>query len=124
MAKKNRGGRPKKIISKQQFEQLCAIQCTEAECCAFFQCDVKTLQRWVKMTYGMLFRDVYEEKRGIGKISLRRSLFQRAQDKDGPPAIAIFMAKNHLGMADKIENVVKTDGASRLIIDFGDKEKE
>lgn len=114
MPKKNRGGRPKKIISKQQFEQLCAIQCTQAECCAFFQCDPKTLQRWVKMTYGMGFEDVYEEKRGIGKISLRRSLFQRAQDKDGPPAIAIFMAKNHLGMADKLETTVVTPNAIKL----------
>jgi len=113
-----RTGRPKKIISKKDFESLCAIQCTMDECCAFFQCDLKTLQRWVKMTYKKTFSQIFEEKRSVGKISLRRSLFQRAQNPDGPPAIAIFMAKNHLGMSDKIENTIRQDEPSRLTIEF------
>ncbi len=57
------------------------------------------------MTYGTTFAKVYAQKKGKGKISLRRSLYARALSEDGPPAIAIFVAKNHLGMADKVEHV-------------------
>ena len=37
MTKKNKGGRPKKEISQQQFEAMCAIQCTQAEICFEFK---------------------------------------------------------------------------------------
>lgn len=94
-------GRPAKSINQKEFENLCRIQCTEAECAAYFQVEVSTLHRWVKLTYKTTFAKVFEAKRGDGRVSLRRSLYQRAIDTEGPPAIAIFVAKNHLGMADE-----------------------
>ena len=36
---KGKGGRPKKYIDKQLFEQLCGLQCTLEEMEAFFNCD-------------------------------------------------------------------------------------
>ena len=114
-------GRPRHKISKEEFEKLCWMQCTQEECAAWFDCDVATFHRWVKLTYGTTFAKVYAQKKGKGKISLRRSIFQRACDPKGPPAIAIFLAKNHLGMSDKIESIVDTND-SKLVIEFKNRE--
>ena len=35
-------GRPKKYIDKDEFEKLCALQCTENEICGFFDVTDKT----------------------------------------------------------------------------------
>ena len=97
----NKGGRPKAIIDKKQFEQACGIQCTKEELCALFSVTDKTLDRWVKDNYdGASFSEIYKQKRDIGKISLRRAGFQLAQKN---AAVHIFYAKNHLGMSDTIE---------------------
>ena len=99
----NPNGRPPKKIDQKQFENLCGIQCTEEEIASFFECHIDTLNRWCKNTYGMTFTEIYKEKRGIGKISLRRAGFKMAQSN---PSVHIFYAKNHLGMTDKIEQTV------------------
>jgi hypothetical protein len=117
-----RTGRPKHKISKEEFEKLCGIQATEEECASWFDCDVVTLHRWVKMTYGMTFSKVFAQKKGKGKISLRRSLLQRACDPDGPPAIAIFVAKNHLGMSDKTEISQEVTGTQTFLVQSMTKE--
>ena len=99
--KTNKGGRPKIEISQNQFERLCGIQCTKLEVCEFFNITDKTLERWCKETYdGMGFSEVFAVKRSNGKIALRRNLMQMSQNT---PAVAIFLAKNWLGMSDKQE---------------------
>lgn len=97
-----RTGRPRHIISKEEFEKLCLIQATQEECAAWFDCDMATFQRWVKLTYKKTFSQVFAEKRNKGKTSVRRTFFQEAL-KGQNAALLIFWAKNHLGMADKIE---------------------
>lgn len=116
-----RTGRPKRVIDKTEFEKLCYIQCTMEEVAAWFDCDVSTIQRWIKMTYKKTFAQVYGQKKGKGKISLRRSIYQRALDPKGPPAIAIFLAKNHLGMSDKIDNNITTSD-SKLVVEFKNRD--
>ena len=92
-------GKPKIEISKEVFERLCAIQCTKQEVCEFLAVGGDTLNRWVKETYGgQTFKEVFEVKRMSGKVSLRRTLFKLAATT---PSVAIFLAKNWLGMADK-----------------------
>jgi len=103
-------GRPKKNIDKKQFENLCAIQCTLEEVCAWFDVCDDTLNSWCKDTYGTTFSEVFKEKRQIGKISLRRSGFQLAQKN---PAVHIFYAKNHLGMTDKVETEFNPESLKR-----------
>ena len=98
MAKKT--GRPRKNIDQKMFEQCCAIQCTMLEICSFFDCDDKTLTKWCKETYGMSFSEVYDIKRGIGKVSLRRSQWRLAEKNT---AMAIFLGKNYLGQKDTVE---------------------
>lgn len=103
-------GRPRKEIDKKQFEQLCGIQCTIEEVTAVLDVDAKTLENWCKKTYGRTFSKVFNEKRNLGKASLRHSGFQMAQKN---PAVHIFYAKNHLGMRDHYE-VEDTEALSKL----------
>lgn len=92
-----RGGRPRKEIDKKIFENLCGIQCTEAEILAVLEITDKTLNAWCKRTYGMGFSDIYKEKRNYGKMSLRRAQFRLAEKN---AAMAIFLGKNILGQSD------------------------
>jgi len=109
--KKN--GRPYKVIDKDEFEKLCMIQCTKLEMCDWFCCDDKTLESWCKRTYNKGFSEIFKQKRGKGKISLRRTGFQMAQEV---PAVWIFHAKNFLGMSDKQE--IKQEVTQKTDIDY------
>ena len=100
-----RTGRPRKEIDKKSFESLCGIQCTQEEVCQFFDITDKTLNRWCRSTYGKTFSEVFAQKRGLGRISLRRAGFNMAQKN---PAVHIFYAKNFLGMTDKQEQIITT----------------
>jgi len=95
-----KAGRPKKEIDQKQFENLCGLQCTLMEFLFFFDCSDKTLDNWCIRTYGKHFSEIFELKRGSGKISLRRSQFQLAQSS---AAMAIFLGKNFLGQKDMQE---------------------
>lgn len=97
---KNKGGRPKKEIGQAEFEKLCGLQCTKEEICAFFECTDKTLDRFCKETYNRSFSDVFGEKRGLGKISLRRKQWKLA---DKSAAMAIFLGKQYLDQKDHVE---------------------
>lgn len=94
-------GRPRKEIDREQFEKLCALQCTIGEVCGFFGVQDDTLNKWCKENYdGRTFSEIFAEKRVAGKISLRRAMFQLAQKN---ATMAIFCAKNWLGMTDVVE---------------------
>ena len=99
-------GRPRKEFDKRTFENLCAIQSTIIEMCAFFECDTKTLENWCKREYGKTFHEVFREKRCKGFISLRRAQFQKAIEEKNT-AMLIFLGKNWLGQSDRQE--VKLD---------------
>lgn len=90
-------GRPKAQIDKKEFEKLCALQCTMLEFCSWFDVDDKTLSAWCKEEYGMNFSEVFSLKRGMGKISLRRTQWQLAEKN---PSMAIFLGKQYLGQSD------------------------
>ncbi len=106
MTEKNKGGRPRKEINQEEFERLCGLQCTKKEICDWFDLTDKTLERRVKDQYGVGFSEIFEKKRVKGKISLRRNLLRMSETN---ASVAIFLAKNWLGMADKQE--VSVDGA-------------
>ncbi len=89
--------RPKKELDQEQFEKLCSYQCTKVEICDFFHVSDKTLDAWVKRTYGESFSEVFAKKRSLGKISLRRSQFKLAEKN---AAMAIWLGKQYLGQRD------------------------
>lgn len=93
----NKGGRPQRDFDKAQFEKLCGIMATEAEICGWFHTTDKTLSAWCRRTYGKGFSDIYKELSATGKTSLRRLLWKHAERSY---AVAIFLAKQHLGMRD------------------------
>lgn len=109
---KKKTGRPPKIINKTEFEKLCAMQCTEAEICAWLDVTEKTLTRWCRETYDKSFSQIYAEKRGKGKISLRRMQWQLAQKS---ASMAIFLGKNYLNQRD---NPVEVEVKASLIDDI------
>lgn len=104
--------RPRKEIDQKQFENLCGLQCTLEEICGWFDVTDKTLDGWCKRTYGSSFSDVFREKRGAGKISLRRAQFRLAEKN---AAMAIFLGKQYLGQKDVVD--VTNEDKVTVVID-------
>lgn len=108
-----RAGRPKKYIDEKQFESLCGLQCTLEEICGWFGVCSDTLESWCKRTYKMNFSEVFKQKRGIGKISLRRSQWRLAEKNAN---MAIWLGKQYLGQRDEPEQSV--DSGVQIIDDL------
>lgn len=107
-------GRPRAEIDKKQFENLCGLQCTLEEICGWFGVTDKTLDSWCKRTYHASFSEVFKQKRGLGKISLRRSQWRLAEKS---ATMAIWLGKQYLGQRDQVDvnmpgNAVKDDALS------------
>lgn len=101
---KKRTGPPYKEISQRSFENLCGLQCTQEEIANVLGISVDTLERWCIREYGQKFAEVFNEKRSIGKVSLRRMQFKLAEKNT---AMAIFLGKNYLGQRDERDLEVK-----------------
>lgn len=103
--------RPKIEIDKEQFEKLCAIQCTETEIANWFKCSVDTIERWCKETYkdesgkSMSFAEAFKVYSTDGKISLRRFQFRQAEKSY---AMAIWLGKQWLGQRDNMDMSVES----------------
>ena len=114
--------RPRKEISQTEFEKLCGLQCTQQEICDWFGVTDKTLSGWCRRTYKKSFSEVFEQKRGIGKASLRRMQWQLAEKS---AAMAIFLGKNYLGQTD-VQTVAldnKDDSIKAMGDYFADKKR-
>lgn len=102
MAEKNKGGRPRKDLSDEDFEKLIAmirIQCTQEELCGVFEMDHKTLDRNIKERGEEGFSHLYKKHQDEGKASLRRAQWKAAQD--GNPTMLVWLGKQMLGQTDK-----------------------
>lgn len=86
-------------IDKEQFESLCALNCTEVEVCQVLKVCPTTLLKWCKRTYKCTFEEIYAEKSAAGKVSLRRMQFKSA--KDGNVPMQIWLGKQWLGQCEK-----------------------
>lgn len=95
-------------ISKVLFENLCSIQCTKEEICSVLDVSEKTLNSWCNDKYGKNFSLVFNEKRLLGKSSLRRMQWKLAEKNN---AMAIWLGKQYLGQKDKVE----TSGEMRVM---------
>jgi hypothetical protein len=96
-------GRPKVKIGWREFDALCVVQATAEEIAAFFGCSTDTISRAVQEKHGCTFAEYLGQKRGKGKISLRRAQMQAALA--GDKTMLIFLGKQYLGQADRIEQV-------------------
>jgi hypothetical protein len=91
--------RPETKIDLVELEKLCSMQCTDEEIAAFFGVSTKTVERRRKVER---FREIMDNAKAKGRISVRRSLFRLAAN--GNIAAAIFLAKNLLGYRDVVNN--------------------
>ena len=98
--------RPRINIDKEQFEKLCGIHCTLLELSDWFSCSEDTIERWCRREYQMSFADVFKKKSGKGKISLRRLQWQSAEN--GNITMQIWLGKQWLGQAEKVETDSRT----------------
>jgi ribosomal protein S19E (S16A) len=93
----------------QEVEKLCGLQCTAQEIADWFHVSVDTLDRRMREERHVGFAEFFATYRTSGKIALRRTMFRLAESN---AAMCIFLAKNHLGMVDKIETDITTKGQS------------
>ena len=120
MARKITGrkmGRPTIDFDIEQFEELCKIQCTEAEIAAVLKMSVDTLARCIEEVYGITFAEVFAQKREGGKASLRRAQWNTALETKNP-VMQIFLGKNMLGQADKQE--IDNNVSGNIEVTFSD----
>lgn len=87
------------VINWEEFDKLCALQCTLDELCSWFDCSEDTIERHVKKHSGMRYADYFKLKRGKGRISLRRRQFEAAMS--GDKTMLIWLGKQYLGQTDK-----------------------
>ena len=88
---KNKGGRPKIKVDKEQVKKLAELQCTLKEIAYIFGCSTDTITRNC--------RDELDYGYASGKIKLRSAMFRNACENQNA-AVQIFLAKNLLGMSD------------------------
>tara|TARA_R100001510_G_C7535206_1_gene124999 strand:+ start:93 stop:416 length:324 start_codon:yes stop_codon:yes gene_type:complete len=86
-------GRPRKELDEAQLKKLAGMLCTMEEMASFFDCSVDTLER--------NFADTIKKGRDLGKMSLRRMQFEKAQQ--GNTTMLIWLGKQVLGQKDRIE---------------------
>ena len=94
---KNKGGRPRKQLSKTTFESLLKINPTQDEVCAVLNTNKNTLNSWCRENYGEGFLQLLKKGCQEYKTSLRRNLLKLSSRN---ASVAIFLAKNYLGMSD------------------------
>ena len=96
----NRGHRSKTEIDFKELERLCYMQCSEQEIAQWFHCSIDTVARRVREKFDISFAEYFEKKRVGGLISLRHNMFKMSEKSS---QMAIFLAKNWLGMSDSHE---------------------
>jgi|ERR1700723_915751 len=94
----NPKGRPKKPINWTEFEDLCHMQCTQAEIANWFKMDTETLRLRVRDNYKEDYPIVYKRYADGGKASLRRIQFKLAHKNT---AMAIWLGKQWLDQKDQ-----------------------
>lgn len=108
-APKRKPGRPPTEIDWEQFDKLCQIHATIEEIAGWFRCEKSSIERACKAKHGKGFGKVWIEKSAGGKVSLRRSMWQKALKGDN--TMMIWLSKQHLGFSDhaKYETKIKSD---------------
>ena len=110
--------RPRLEIDQDQFQKLCALQCTLREIAGWFKCSEDTIENWCKRTYTdendnpIGFSEVYKKYSVEGKISLRRFQFRMAEKN---PSMAIWLGKQWLGQRDQLDMDVDMKGQSKEV---------
>lgn len=91
--------------NKDEFEKLCALQCTPEELMQWFEySDLNKFKKDVEKIYKNNFEKVYNKLKLQGIVAMRRMQIELAQTNS---QLAIFLGKNYLGQTDKQESIVR-----------------
>lgn len=106
-------GPPKKPIDWDEFEKLCALQCTQSEIASFLKVHPNTLSDRVKEKYpGEDYSTVYKKFSESGKCSLRRNQFVMSKKN---ASMAIWLGKQWLEQREP-ESKTKDDLPPREVL--------
>lgn len=100
---KKGAGRPERPIDWENFQKLCALQCTQSEIANFLKFDVGVLSHRVQKQYGEKYADVYKKYADEGKCSLRRHQFTLSKTN---AAMAIWLGKQWLGQKENTTDII------------------
>lgn len=107
------GGRPMIQIDWDEFDKLCQMHATLQEIAGWFKCSEDTIENAVKQVHHMGFSDYWALKSAGGKVSLRRSQWQKALAGDN--TMMIWLGKQHLGQTDKAQHEQHIQTENRVI---------
>ena len=113
MAEKS--GRPQFPIDWETVDGMCAIQCTGVEIAGVLGCSYNTLVRAVKREKELTFEDYFAQKSVEGKVSLRRKQYDTALE--GNTTMLIWLGKQWLGQADRIESSITELPPIEVVVD-------
>ena len=116
-------GRKMIKINWEEVRKMCEIQCTQKELCAVLGICEDTLQRACKREQHMTWTEFFNIHRQGGRTSLRRAQWQKAVEKQDSTML-IFLGKNFLGQADKIDNTTTVNAEQHINVDFSKLTKE
>lgn len=87
-------GPPFKEIDWEQFDKLVSLQCTQEEIAAWFEVCVDTLDAACQRERGEKLSDVWDKRKLIGRIRLRKAQFAIAEGRGpGAATMAIYLDK-------------------------------
>ncbi|MDD5543918.1 MAG: hypothetical protein PHX83_12160 [Acidobacteriia bacterium] len=95
-----RDGKPELDLDFEQLDKLLEIQCTLEECAAILDVSPRTLEERVKLYKKMMFCEYAEQKKSVGKMSLRRKQWLKGV-KRGDNTMLIWLGKQYLNQSDK-----------------------
>jgi len=102
------------LIDWDEFDKLCQLQCTEEEIADWFGCTIETLNEKIKDKYKITFLEIFQQKRGKGKIALRRKQMQVALE--GDKTLLIWLGKQYLKQKEK--QLVEHEGDVQITVKY------
>lgn len=95
-------------INKEALEALARLQCGLHEFACAFGVQHPLISNRIQELYDMTFSQFIEYYGAAGHTGLRRAMWRKALK--GDTKMQIFLAKNHLGMAEKVESQFSNSG--------------
>lgn len=90
-----------------EFDKLCQLQCTLQEIAGWFCCSEDTIERRVKESHQMTFKEYFNMKSSGGRISIRRKQYEVALMGDNK--MLIHLGRTYLGQIEK-KDIISSDG--------------
>lgn len=94
-------GRPKINIDLEQLSSLIRLSPNLEDTAHFFNCSPDTIENVIKKEFQCTFTEFRDKKAVHTRMSIKRKMIEKAEAGDN--TMLIWLSKNMLGMADKIE---------------------